>query len=211
MNVEAAEKVRSDLDFNPEDWGDDLEGSSATLGYAHAFQSAVFRLLNLMTGGSDSAAGITDEDYLVDLNGYLTEPLFRARVWDWEEYVHWYRDTPFFIRESRHIPPEPGTLDRAMDVFMELFSAEGDAFVRAVMGHFLIAYIHPFQAGNGLVARILMNTQLVSGGYPWTVIPQMWDEEYFAALEKACVGLDISDFARLMAEYVDSSGGTGEL
>ena len=207
VNVEAAEKASSDLDFNPEDWGDDLEGSSATLGYAHAFQSAVFRLLNLMTGGSDSAAGITDEDYLVDLNGYLTEPLFHARVWDWEEYVHWYRDTPFFIRESRHIPPDPGTLDRAMDVFRELFTGEGDAFVRAVMGHFLIAYIHPFQAGNGAVARLLMNTQLVAGGYPWTVISEMWDEEYFAALEKACVYQDISDFARLMAEYVDRSGG----
>ena len=211
VNEEAAEKARSDPNFNPEDWGDDLEGTSATLGYARAFQSAQLHLLHLITGGSDSAARITDEDFLVDLFDFLTNPIFDAGVWDWEELVFWYRDTPFFVRGSRHIPPEPGALDRAMEVFMELFSAEGDAFVRAVMGHFLIAYIHPFQAGNGLVARILMNTQLVSGGYPWTVIPQMWDEEYFAALEKACVGLDIRDFARLMAEYVDSSGGTGEL
>ncbi len=208
VNGEAAEKARSDPKFNPEDWGDDLESSSATLGYARAFDSAVFRLLHLMTGGSDGAAGITDGNYLVKLFDYLTYPIFNAGVWDWEELVFWYRDTPFHVRNSRHIPPEPGALDRAMDVFRELFTGEGDAFVRAVMGHFLIAWLHPFQAGNGQVARLLMNTQLVAAGYPWTVIPEMWDEEYDKALEKACVELDIGDFARLMAEYVDSSGGT---
>ncbi|MBO4763078.1 MAG: Fic family protein [Candidatus Methanomethylophilaceae archaeon] len=210
VDGDAAEKARSDRDARPEDWGDDLEGSCATLGYARAFHSAVFRLLNLITGRSDSAAGITDEDYLVDLSGHLTEPLFRAGVWDWDEYVHWYRDTPFFVPGSRHIPADPEALDRAMDVFMELFSAESDAFVRAVMGHFLIAYLHPFQAGNGQLARILMNTQLVAGGYPWTIIPEMWGEEYFDALEKACVDLDIKDFAQLIADDVDRSDWTDD-
>lgn len=208
VDKEAAEKARSDPEFNPEDWGHDLESSCATLGYARAFDNAVSRLLNLMTGGSDGAAWITDGDFLVGLFDYLTYPVFNAGVWDWEELVFWYRATPFHVRNSRHIPPEPGALDRAMDVFRELFTGEGDAFVRAVMGHFLIAWLHPFQAGNGLVARLLMNTQLVAGGYPWTVIPEMWGKEYFAALEDACVELDISVFARLMAEYVDSSGGT---
>ena len=210
VNEEAAEKARSDPEFNPEDWGDDLECSCATLGYARAFNSAVSRLLHLVTGGSDSAARITDKDYLTVLFDYLTYPIFNAGVWDWEEYSSWYRDTPFFVPDSRHIPAGPEALDRAMDVFRELFTAEGDAFVRAVMGHFLIAYIHPFYAGNGQVARLLMNTQLVAGGYPWTVIPEMWEKEYDNALEKACVEMDITDFAKLMAEFVGRSLETDE-
>lgn len=211
VNEEAAEKARSDPEFNPEDWGDDLECSCATLGYARAFNSAVSRLLHRMTGGSDSAARITDKDYLTVLFDYLTYPIFNAGVWDWEEYSSWYRDTPFFVPDSRHIPAGPEALDRAMDVFRELFTAESDAFVRAVMGHFLIAYIHPFYAGNGQVARLLMNTQLVAGGYPWTVITEDLEEEYNDVLEKACVELDISGFAALVARQVDLCGRSDNL
>jgi Fic family protein len=48
---------------------------------------------------------------------------------------------------------------------IELLRAEPDAGVRAVLGHFMFVYIHPYMDGNGRVGRFLMNTMMASGGY----------------------------------------------
>ena len=56
--------------------------------------------------------------------------------------------------------------------------------------------------GNGRTARFVMNVQLISGGYPWVVVPVERREEYMQALEKASVEGDISQFARFIAEFL---------
>ena len=52
--------------------------------------------------------------------------------------------------------------------------------------------------GNGRTARFVMNSQLVTAGYPWVVIPVERREEYMAALEKASVEGDIEGFVRFV-------------
>lgn len=56
--------------------------------------------------------------------------------------------------------------------------------------------------GNGRTARFVMNVQLISGGYPWVVVPVERREEYMQALEIASVEGDISQFARFIAEFL---------
>lgn len=46
--------------------------------------------------------------------------------------------------------------------------------------------------GNGRTARFVMNSQLVTAGHPWVVIPVERREEYMAALEQASVEGGIS-------------------
>jgi len=58
-----------------------------------------------------------------------------------------------------------------MPELVALLRAEPDAGVRAVLGHFMFVYIHPYMDGNGRMGRFLMNLMLASGGYPWTVVP----------------------------------------
>jgi Fic family protein len=82
----------------------------------------------------------------------------------------------------------------AMPVLFELLKNGSNAWVRAVLGHFVFVYIHPYMDGNGRIARFLMNTMLVSGGYGWTIIPIERRKEYMAALGKASVNEDITDF-----------------
>ena len=48
----------------------------------------------------------------------------------------------------------------------ELLENEIEPSVRAVLGHWLFGYIHPYPDGNGRIARFLMNVMLASGGYP---------------------------------------------
>ena len=84
----------------------------------------------------------------------------------------------------------------------ELLENEPEASVRAVLGHFMFVFIHPYMDGNGRIGRFLMNSMLVSGGYPWTVIPVEERDQYMSALESASVNQDIKPFTEFMADLV---------
>ena len=89
-----------------------------------------------------------------------------------------------------------------MPILFELLQREPDASVRAVLGHFIFVYIHPYMDGNGRMGRFLMNVMLASGGYPWTVIPAEERDNYMNALEIASVDQDIKPFAEFVAWLV---------
>ena len=77
--------------------------------------------------------------------------------------------------------------------------------MRAVLGHFIFVFIHPYSDGNGRIGRFLMNLMLGSGNYSWTVIRVERRAAYMAALEQASVHGKISDFAKFVAEELSAS------
>jgi Fic family protein len=91
-----------------------------------------------------------------------------------------------------------------MPVLFELLEAENDPGVRAVLGHFLFVYIHPYMDGNGRLGRFLMNLMLVSAGHVWTVIPVQQRDEYMKALEQASSFSNIEPFAAFIAGLVQA-------
>jgi Fic/DOC family len=111
-----------------------------------------------------------------------------------------YRERRVFITNSMHVPPPRTAVADAMEALFELLKTEEHPGVRAVLGHFIFVFIHPYSDGNGRVGRFLMNAMLASGGYPWTVIRVKRRDEYMAALEAASVGYDIAPFARFVRE-----------
>lgn len=111
-----------------------------------------------------------------------------------------YRHQPVFLRGSQHVPPRAETVVDGMDALFDLLEQESDAAVRAVLGHWLLGYIHPYPDGNGRMARFLMNAMLASGGYPWTVVRVEDRDRYLSGLEAASVGLDVEPFAAFLAE-----------
>ena len=113
-----------------------------------------------------------------------------------------YRRHMVFLRGSLHSPPHYDYVRDGMEALRECFSKEPDAFVRAVLGHWLFGFIHPYMDGNGRVARFTMNLMLASGGYPWTVIRVDDRDRYMSALESASVSDDILPFAKFVAEFV---------
>jgi hypothetical protein len=54
------------------------------------------------------------------------------------------------------------------------------------------------------MGRFLMNVMLVSGGYPWTVIPIERRDDYMNALESASVEQDIKPITAFIAWLVDA-------
>jgi len=90
----------------------------------------------------------------------------------------------------------------AMPALFDLIEAEPESSVRAVLGHWLFGYIHPYPDANGRMARFLMNVLLASGGYPWTVVRVEDRAEYLQALDRASIDVDAKPFARFIAEGV---------
>ena len=116
-----------------------------------------------------------------------------------------YRNDAVFLRGSRHVPPRWEVVRDAMPALFDLLENETEPSVRAVLGHWLFGYIHPYPDGNGRMARFVMNAMLASGGYPWTVIRVESRDAYLAALERASVFQDIEPFARFVADQMQWS------
>jgi len=116
-----------------------------------------------------------------------------------------YRNRPVYIADSQHVPMNKDAVLDVMPILFELLENEESAGVRAVLGHFIFVYIHPYIDGNGRMGRFLMNSMLASGGYPWTVIPVEESNQYMTALEKASVTGNIEPFAQYISYLVGES------
>jgi fido (protein-threonine AMPylation protein) len=71
-----------------------------------------------------------------------------------------------------------GTLQRGFDIFQSL----QDSFSRAAFMMFLISEVHPFADGNGRIARIMTNAELIAEGQHRIIIPTVYREDYVLAL-----------------------------
>jgi len=113
-----------------------------------------------------------------------------------------YRTHPVYLRGSRHVPPRSEAVADAMSCLFDLIEGEPSPAVRAVLGHWLVGYVHPFPDGNGRIARFLMNVLLAEGGYPWTIIRVEQRDAYMNALEVASVNNDVRPFASFIADQM---------
>ena len=117
-----------------------------------------------------------------------------------------YLGNAVYLRNSRHVPPRWETVRDAMPALFDLMEEETSPAVRAVAGHWLLGYIHPYPDGNGRIARFLMNAMLASGGYPWTVIRIEDRRSYLSALDIASVDSDIRPFTAFIAQSMKRGG-----
>ena len=72
----------------------------------------------------------------------------------------------------------PGTLEQGFSLYRSLESP----FNRAVYMLFLVSEVHPFTDGNGRIARVMMNAELVAGGEERIVVPTVFHANYLTAL-----------------------------
>jgi hypothetical protein len=173
----------------------------AARGYWLAFQNVKESIVDIIAGGE---AGELVRTAHRDWYRELFQPSARAGLIG-AQALAGYRNQPVFLRGSRHVPPRADVLGDAMPALFDLLEKEAVPGVRAVLGHWMFGYIHPYPDGNGRIARFLMNAMLASGGYPWTVIRVEDRDPYLAALESASVGGDIAPFATFIADRVSWS------
>lgn len=202
VTPELIEKVKSG-NWNPEGDKADIEARNAMAarGYYQAFQVVKDSIKKILNG--DNAGEVADEDH-GDWYRELFAPSVAAGILKAGDLAG-YRTAQVYIKGSVHIPLNQDAVRDAMSVLFDLLRDETHAGVRAVLGHFLFVFIHPYMDGNGRIGRFLFNVMLASGGFPWTVVPLAQRERYMAALEKASVHGDITDFARFLGGLVEKS------
>ena len=71
-----------------------------------------------------------------------------------------------------------GTLRAGFDQYAQI----SDPFGRAVFAMFFLAEVHPFADGNGRIARIFMNAELVAAKQVRIIIPTVYREDYLSGL-----------------------------
>ncbi|MDQ2668751.1 MAG: Fic family protein, partial [Gemmatimonadota bacterium] len=111
-------------------------------------------------------------------------------------------DTHFVAPEFIH-----GTLRIGFD----LVRALAQPFQRAAAIMFVLSEVHPFDDGNGRLARAYMNAELVAGGSTRIIIPTVYHEEYLQGLRSLSrqqhpnVLIAVLDFAQRWATSIDWS------
>lgn len=91
----------------------------------------------------------------------------------------------------RYCPPEQvaSEMDNLVRIFNQLVEEEEHPLVIASWFHHAFVTIHPFQDGNGRVARLLASLIFIKFGYfPFTVLRQEAKVKYIEALELADKG-----------------------
>jgi len=184
VTEELIEKVKSGK-WYPDANGPDREqrDAMAARGYWQSFQKVKESINTVLTG--KNAGEVVEMDH-GEWYRELFAPGVTAGILEASDLAG-YRNGQVYIKGSRHTPLSSDAVRDAMPVLFDLLKEETEPSVRAVLGHFIFVYIHPYMDGNGRIARFLMNVMLASGGYQWTVIPVGKRDEYMAALEKASV------------------------
>ena len=199
VTPELIDRVRAG-NWDPDNHDADRQSRDALAarGYWQAFRLVRAAVSEIIGGGE---AGALVREAHRDWHRELFQPCVAAGLIA-ASALAGYRNDAVFLRGSRHVPPRWEALRDAMPALFDLLESESEPSVRAVLGHWLFGYIHPYPDGNGRMARFVMNAMLASGGYPWTVIRIEDRDLYLAALESASIDQDIGPFARFVADRV---------
>ena len=186
--------------WDPEHHDDDRKNRDALAarGYWQAFQRVKGVVAEIIAGANPGArARATHMDWYRE----LFQPCVAAGIVP-AAALAGYRNDAVYLRTSRYVPPRWEAVRDAMPELFDRLEQEEHPGVRAVLGHWLFGYIHPYPDGNGRMARFVMNAMLASGGYPWTVIRVEDRDAYLSALDAASIDMKIAPFTTFVAERV---------
>lgn len=112
-----------------------------------------------------------------------------------------YRQKNVLISGTEHIPPKHFKIQELMSDMIEEYKkvwSDLHPVISASLLHGEFVKIHPFVDGNGRVARLLLNFELMRNGYPPIVIKKEQRLEYYEALDTAHTTMDYSLFIEIV-------------
>ena len=123
-----------------------------------------------------------------------------------------YKTTPNNVRtstgETYYFTP-PDQVAPAMSDLIDWYrtkECEGEhPIIIAATFHYRFVRIHPFDDGNGRMARLLMNMILIKHGYTVAIIRQDGREEYIDTLEQVDKTEDLTEFINYVARCCEYS------
>lgn len=113
-----------------------------------------------------------------------------------------YRNVDISVKGSNHTPPSYIKVYDRMEKYFN-YIAEGpkeDVLEYISYCHLQLAKIHPFLDGNGRLARLVLNYELMSNGFAPVIITADERDKYHHALEQFKVEKEINPFKDYLKE-----------
>jgi Fic family protein len=95
-----------------------------------------------------------------------------------------------------------GTLLQSFDFYKAL----DHPFARSAYIMFVISEVHPFLDGNGRIARVMMNAELVKAVQSKIIIPTVFREDYMGALKKFTKQRKCDTYIKMLQRAHEFSG-----
>ncbi len=150
----------------------------------------------IMKLATDPKRKITEKD-IKEIHGLLMERIFPK--------AGEYRQSDVTVRRAGFQPPPFYEVAKHMSEVIDLISKNGYELrpvELAAHAHYYLVWIHPFEDGNGRVARLLMNMILFRNDYPLTPIRSVDRKKYLDCLKRADQG-DFEPFLLYIARCVE--------
>lgn len=93
---------------------------------------------------------------------------------------------------------EPHLVRGTLKAGFERITMLADPVARALYMMFLVSEVHPFNDGNGRIARVMMNAELVHAKASKIIIPTVYREDYMLALRRLTRQQDPHPYIRMM-------------
>lgn len=114
-----------------------------------------------------------------------------------------FKETANRVGTREFVRPElvRGTLRQAFAVGQHL----AQPIARGAYFMFVVAEVHPFNDGNGRLARLFLNAELTAGGWGRLIVPTSLRTDYLACLEALTTGGSPEPFMRLLVRLIHFS------
>jgi len=86
-------------------------------------------------------------------------------------------------RAGQTVFVDPGHVEGTLRQGFDLYRSLEAAFARAIYMMFLVSEVHPFADGNGRIARIMTNAELVAANEERILVPTVYRANYLSALK----------------------------
>jgi Fic family protein len=119
-----------------------------------------------------------------------------------------YRQYDLSVKGAGFTPPPYYEIPKHMKELILLINNNQDELrpiELVAQVHYDFVWIHPFENGNGRMARLLMNLLLVRNGYPFTVIKNVDKPQYLRALRQMDVSSNFEQFLVFIARCVEQT------
>lgn len=93
-----------------------------------------------------------------------------------------------------------------LDVGFNYYAALTSPLAKAIYMMFMISEVHPFNDGNGRIARVMMNAELFRAGEARIIVPTVYREDYLLSLRKLSRSGEPSSFIKVMETLYHFSG-----
>lgn len=132
-------------------------------------------------------------DQLIDILSYRHRVLLSARE---DKNPGLFKDKNNFAGTTAFVDFNlvKGTLTQSFDLYKSL----EHPFAKAIYMMFILSEVHPFLDGNGRLARIMMNAELVTGGQSKIIIPTVFRDDYIGTLKKLTKQGDCIPYIRML-------------